>query len=230
MSALAHRPQTAFSTRPELTETDTLFKISRVAGLEPDVREAIESIAGLALGLSGIRRIELEPADEFVRLAGIPLVWGSSFGRGVQGSAVAEVTATGHNWGQLRIHFDLPLTSTDNPLRFAIFIAQQIAGLLGRAAMAAQRERFNEQIRRIRTIVAKRKSIQRARALLSASRQVSEREALAFMCKWSRQSGQNLHHVAEALLSNDSARRARLITEAAVGNTATLPQAMGRRL
>jgi ANTAR domain len=193
MSALA---QPVFIPARHLTELEATRQIGREASAAND-RRALAGIVATALTIRGVQAVRIEIKRE-------ALAWGANLDGRPHGSAVAEIAASGQSWGDLRLSFELHDSSLDSPLRFAKFLAQQIAGILSRETLLHQRELLRVQIARLRDIVAKRKAIQRARAIVANSRKVTERDALILMCKLSRESKRTLHEVAEAFIFGEA--------------------------
>jgi Xaa-Pro aminopeptidase len=131
-------------------------------------------------------------------------VWGSQSDDGPIGSAVAEISAGGLTWGELRLHFHLHTSALESPLRFAKFLGQQIGLQLDRWSLQLRAGELKAQIERLQNIVDKRKALHRAKAIVANTRQISDAEALQFMRQLSETSGRGLHDVAEALIFGDA--------------------------
>jgi len=200
MSALAQRAPLYSNPSHQLSELDATLEISRIAASNLDTIGHLDAIAGLVIKIGGVRQLELtgEPIALFIS----PLAWGQSKA-GPHASALAEVTAHGLKWGELRLSFDPHSAAIESPLRLAKFVAQQTAAILNRAAFLEEQHSWHEQIDRLRRIIARRKAIHKAKAILSRAKRISERDALTLLCQYSRESGKTLHQVAEAFIFSD---------------------------
>jgi hypothetical protein len=186
-----------------LSELEVIRDISRIASSKNDITSVIESIARFALAVNGVVRVHIEYGNALGASPG-SFVWGSRSDDGPIGSAVAELSAGGLIWGELRLHFHSHTSALESPLRFAKFLGQQIGLQLDRWSLQSRAGELKAQIERLQKIVDKRKALHRARAILANTRQISEPEALQFMRQLSESSGRSLHDVAEALIFGDA--------------------------
>lgn len=204
MSAVAVLDRSILVSSRRLSEVDATTAISRAASSGTGVAAVIESIASLALKVNGIKRFQIEYGESIRGASKEILVWGSENDDGSVASAVAGISAGDRNWGELRLYFELQPSALESPLRFARFLAQQIAQQLGSWSLKLRGGELRGQIEQLRIIVEKRKAIQRARAITANTRQISDAEALQLMRQYSRESGRTLHQVAEALIFGDA--------------------------
>ena len=202
MSALAHKREQFVTALGRLTETEATREISRIATGQRVSLETAESIVTVALRVSGTRALHLQRTET----AGLPVTWGVAPAPGVHGAAVAEVSARGRKWGELRLFFDLKSTEMESPLRFARFLGQQIARVLEELALMAERERLRRKVEQLKTAIARRKAIHRAKAIVASSHGIPEIEALKLMCGYSRESGRTLYQVAEAFIFGERSK------------------------
>ena len=201
MSALAPQQQ-IFITARRLTELEVTREISRVVASSREDEITLEAIGSLALKVSGVKGIYVKKIVETNSYFRNAALWNATANKSV-GSAVAALATNGQQWGELRIYFDLKSDSLESPLRFVRFLAQQIEGVLNKSNLEYQGEQFRKQIQTLRSIVARRKAIHRAKALVANTRNISDREALRTMCSLSRESGKTLHQIAEAFIFSD---------------------------
>ena len=201
MSALAPQQQIFISAR-RLNELEATREISRVASSSREEEVILEAIGSLALKVSGVIGIHVVKIVETNSYFSNPALWNTPVGKFV-GSTVADLTSDGQKWGELRLYFDLKSDSLESPLRFVRFLAQQIEGVLDKSRLEIQGEQFRKQIQILRSIVARRKAIHRAKALIANTRNISDQEALRTMCSLSRESGRTLHQIAEAFIFSD---------------------------
>jgi ANTAR domain len=176
------------------------MEISRLTSSERDVTAAIESVAAIALRVSGVKGMQIQYIDPADGTSAEPFVWGALPKDAVVGSAVADICAGGQSWGELRLYFELLPSTLESPLRFAKFLAQQIGLQLSRWSLTVRADALKEQIEQIRKIIERRKAIQRARALVANAKRIDDSEALRLMRQYSRESGRSLHQIAEALI------------------------------
>jgi hypothetical protein len=210
MSALAATQNTLFvRAQRRMTELDASRQISRVAASATRVDDGIDAFASIALQVNGIERIELIPAAPLVKEIPEPLTFGRDNPATTHASAIADVAAEGRTWGELRVFFELHPSSIENPLRFARYIGQQIAMLLSRLELVMERESLKRKARIFKTLVARRKAIHRARALLVHAHKITEDAALLLLRRYTRESGRSMHAVAEAIIFSDQRKWAR---------------------
>ena len=201
MSALAPQQQ-IFITARRLTELEVTREISRVVSSSREDEIILEAIGSLALKVSGVKGINVEKIVETNSYFSNTALWNAPDGKPI-GSAVADLTSNGQKWGELRLYFDLASDALESPLRFVRFLAQQIEGVLNKSSLEYQSDQFRKQIQNLRSIVARRKAIHRAKALVANTRNTSDQEALRTMCSLSRESGRTLHQIAEAFIFSD---------------------------
>jgi hypothetical protein len=189
------------STPRHLDEQAAMLKISRDGALATDIMRGLQSLSAAALALSGIRSVQVDPVEELAQYAGTPLVWTAPGAEpGANGCAVADITAGGIRWGELRLSFDIHALQLESPVRFAKFFAQQIAGMLNRLALQSQnrilRQRLNQQHHRLQT----RKLVQRASSILARMHGIPQPDALQLLVRHSREKRSSLYRVSEGIV------------------------------
>jgi hypothetical protein len=200
MSAVALLSSSIPVSSRRISELDAIREISRISSSGHDVSIAIESIAAVALKVSGVKQVQIQYSDSADGTSAEPFLWGSSAGGGVVGSAVAEICAAGQSWGELRLYFELQPSTLESPLRLAKFLAQQVGLQLSRWSLKVRAGALKQEIEQLRKIIEKRKAIQRARAIIANAKGIDDGEALRVMREYSRESGRTLHQVAEAFI------------------------------
>jgi hypothetical protein len=221
MSAAAEIPQLSRPGRPD-SLAQTLLEISRFANGDPDPEILIDFVAARALAIAGVQRIVIHP--------GPPSTWsrrdrlGSP--SGPEGSAMARIATAGQVWGAARIYFSLRPLTLQSPEQLAVFLGQQIAGLLIRKEL--QRLRTNRHAvlsaldRRLRT----RKYVATAAGKIADSAQVSREQSMAYLISQARRRRTRLLEVSILVLSYigprplsrmSSWRRDRLPTQPTLG-------------
>jgi hypothetical protein len=204
MSALAASQNTLFvRAQRRMTELDATRQISRAAASATKFADGIEAFARIALLVKGIERIELVPGEPLRSQIPKPLAFGPNSSSATPASAIADIAAEGKKWGELRVFFELHPSSIEQPLQFAKYVGQQIAILLGRLELLVERESLKRKAQLFKTLVARRKAIHRARALLVHTHNISEDAALVLLRRHTRESGRSLHAVAEAIIFSD---------------------------
>jgi hypothetical protein len=203
MSAVAPLTSSILVSSRRISELDATREISQIISSGRDVPSSIEAIVAVALKVSGVKRLQIQYADPADNGPAEPLVWGSPSREGVWGSAVADIGAHGQSWGELRLYFELQPSTLESPLRFAKFVAQQVALQLSRWSLTRRADTLKAGIEQLRKIIEKRKAIQRARAIIGNAQGINDSEALRVMREHSRESGRTLHEVAEAFIFGD---------------------------
>ena len=182
MSALAVPARIVPAYRVKLTELDALREISREVANSAGPA-TVESIARIALRISGIYHIEINGAE-----------WGQVPKRTSVGTA---------SHGPVKITFDLEVAVLDSPLRFARFVAQQVLHLASIEDLKAQRRKLRDKIQLLSGILGRRKAIHRARAIIRGREGLTEAAALERLREYSRERGKKLHEIAEAIVISE---------------------------
>jgi hypothetical protein len=115
-------------------------------------------------------------------------------------SAIAPVKAGLHQWGQLRICFELSSEMSRSPLGFTRYLAQQIAGLLDRAALRYQRDNLRLQVSALARRLQTRKAVGRAIGLIARRDHVSPEAALARVAAVARRHRRSLLLTAQSVI------------------------------
>jgi uncharacterized small protein (DUF1192 family) len=172
------------------SELEVLRDISRIAAATTDPKAALRDITHVLLRVPGICGIEVDglttisPRDSTHR----------------HGLAVAGMKGD----RKLKLHFDLRQHALDRPWRLARFVANHMDAVLTRWELEERRTALKQEIERIGEIVARRKAIHRARAILCKSNQISERAALMLLREYSRNQKRSLHAIADAIIISGS--------------------------
>jgi hypothetical protein len=207
MSAVPTSQATLLRQLRRTNELEVARQIGRVTVTESDFDKAVIRIAELALQVSGVLLLEIAPAPPLLSLLGQAITFGGDAASiAGKGSAVAAIQADGKNWGELRIYFGLQPAALESPLRFAKFVAQQIGVAAVLADLRQRRESLLRKAAHLQNAVAKRKAIQRARALLVHAHKISEDEAFLLLRRYCDESGRSLQQVADAVILGDQQR------------------------
>ena len=183
MSALAHE-HNLFSPKHRFSEPNATYEVSRIASSATDRNTALDEIAAVLLHTGGITHLEIESASEALSYKA------RRGGRNKlpQQSVPAEVAANGRHWGRLQLYFDSRAGSFENAARFAAFLAQQIAGMLNRFALVADRDRYTRSVAALHNRLTTYKLVQRAKGIVAERQNNSEHDALRFLLSYSRAS------------------------------------------
>ena len=209
MSAVASVRNPAAVSLRRLCELEASREISRIGSSALDVTTVIQSIGYIALRVNGVKRIQMAYAESCGNVPAEALTWSATTWNTASddspvASAVASVAAGGQVWGELRLYFDLQPSALESPLRFAKFVGEQIAVQLDRWSLMTQADNLKIQTERLRKIIEKRKTLQRARAIIANSKQINDTDALKLMRRYAGETGRSLHQVAEALIFGDA--------------------------
>lgn len=202
MSALSQ--QDILSSVRDLGELDATREIGRRATSAIEIGDALEGIASLVLRMSGIRGVRIELAHDLARMAKTSLGWGVENDPGPGGRAIEKIVVGGRYGGELRLDFDLRTLTVESPIRFTRFVAEQIAGMLHRWDLERRRDALVESVERLRSGLATRKAVERAKGILARSQDISESDALARLRRESRDSGLSLREVADSVISGEA--------------------------
>ena len=192
-----------------LSELDATRQISRTAALTTELAGGIESVMKIALQISGINRIEFLPSQPLLTIIPELVTFGTTDPSSSSGVAFAEVKAAGKLWGELRVCFGLRPLTLENPLRFARYLGQQLGILLVRTELLVQQDVLRQRVERYKTVVARRKAIHRARALLRHAHNISEDQAFLLMRRYVEDTGRTMHQIAEAIVLSDQQKWSR---------------------
>jgi hypothetical protein len=200
-------PQTqpSQSNRYPIDEAAALQAISYLAATVGDLESGLKGVAESALRIPGLHKVQLEPSVLFPPLE--TLEWYASRRPVLCGSATAFLEAGGRSWGVLRLHFEPRIDTVESPLRFARFLAQQVALLLNRFALEDQCDAQLATIERLRRRLHTRIEVNRAAQIVAKLRGTNEKEALALLIRRARQSRSRLVNVADAIIHGNTSFR-----------------------
>lgn len=204
MSAVAQHQPFIRSVR-SLGELDALREISWHGTHARELGSGAQALLDAALRVRGVLQIALEPVSELPVLPQIDwrtysLARQRNGKQSPKGSAIAEIAAQGHLWGNLRVAFELRQHSLESPLRFARFVGQQLGGLLNRFQLLQRHDALifaNEVLRRR---IEMRKLAQRAKGLIAQSCGISDAEAMVRLLKLARKLRRSISQISEAVL------------------------------
>jgi hypothetical protein len=199
MSAIL-QPKSRISPVRPFSELEATREISRWASNAVRIDIGLDALAAAVLRVPGIHRIRIEQAPELTGLT--QLDWRLHGIADPLGRAVTDISIAGRTWGQVRLFFELHNHRVESPLRFARFIAQQIAFMLERLALAHQRDLLAAQLESLRRRLKTRKAVHRATGILTRTRGISELEAMALLRTHARQSRRSLGFIAEGVIIN----------------------------
>jgi hypothetical protein len=204
MSALL-QPQLFESAHHPLAEAEALRVISRLASAAEDLDSGLEGLAGGALRVPGLHKVQITPSVAFPPLE--TLEWYASSSPVLCGSAMAFVEAGGRSWGRLHLYFEPRIQTVESPLRFARFLGQQAALLLNRFALEDQCDAQLATLDRLKQRLNTRIAVHRATGILAELRGVTDKEALALLIRYARQSRRTLLSLADAIILGDTSFR-----------------------
>jgi hypothetical protein len=197
MSALL-QPPNLFRSLRRVSEQEAITIIGRLALTATDAASGIESLAGVALRLSGLHGIEitLDSAQ------GDPqtMEWHDSKSPAPRGSATGLIAANSRAWGRLRILFEPRIQSVECPLRFARVLAQHVALMLNRLEVASRNATIAAAVNRLQQRLDTRKAVSRAAGILASSRNLTHGQALALLLEQARQSRRPLLPLARTVI------------------------------
>ena len=204
MSALPQQARFAAAFSLDLcaswSELDGMLETGRRAAAAVVIPEGLEAVAAAVCAVEGIRAIRIEPASETTLQKNKQLEWRGEPGNGPAGWAVAEIRAGGRQWGEVRLGFDVHVDRVQSPLRFAKFIAQQIAVMLYRLEVAEENRVLARRIVNLDQRLKTRKYVERAKSILARTRGISEASARGLLVQYSRRSGKSLYEVSESVV------------------------------
>jgi hypothetical protein len=208
MSALL-QSELSQSVRYPLVEAAALCLISRVTVTATDLRSGLEELAEAALRVPGLHKVQITPSVAFPLLERTleTLEWYAAASPVLCGSAMAFVEAGGRAWGRLHLYFEPRIQTVESPLRFARFLGQQAALLLNHFALEDRYDAHLGEIERLKKRLNTRIAVHRATGILAELRGVTDREALAFLVHYARQSHRTLASLADAVILGDTSFR-----------------------
>ncbi|HMF76608.1 MAG TPA: ANTAR domain-containing protein [Bryobacteraceae bacterium] len=204
MSALL-QSQLSQPARYPLAEAASLRAISGLALTAEDLDSGLEGLAETALRVPGLHKIQITPTVLLPPLE--RLEWYASTAPVLCGSATAFVEANGRSWGRLQLYFEPRIQTVESPLRFARFLGQQVALLLNRFMLEAQRDTQLATLDRLRRRLDMRIAVHRATGILAELRGVTDKEALALLVRYARESRRTLASLADAIILGDTSFR-----------------------
>jgi hypothetical protein len=131
-----------------ISELAATQEVSRITSGALRYREALGDIFSVVLAIPGVWRVSMEAQPELAEWLTLDRTGRPPTGQ--WGSAIAPLEAGLHQWGEFRICFELSSNVSRSPLRFAKYLAQQIAGLLDRTALRDQRDLLRLRISALR--------------------------------------------------------------------------------
>jgi ANTAR domain len=177
------------------SELDAIRQISRAVAGRNDTGEVLNLIARTLLRVSGLHKLELRGTDT--------MEWGRVPADLPIGSAVSEVV----EGITLRLSFDLNAEAVESPLKLARYVAQQIRAVLAISDLKAENSKLKELVGKLESIVARRKTLHRARALICRKHRVSQAEALLLIRRYGRSQKCSLHEIASAIVACEGSVR-----------------------
>jgi len=196
MSALLQSP--LFRSLRRVSEQEAITTIGRLALTAGDAASGIESLASVALRLSGVHGIEIT-----LNSAGgnaETLEWHDSKSPAPRGSATGLIAANSRAWGRLRILFEPRIQSVECPLRFARVLAQHVALMLNRLEVANRNAAITAAVSRLQHRLDTRKAVSRAAGILASARNLTHRQALSILIEQARESRRPLLPLARIVI------------------------------
>ena len=196
MSALLQSPKIFRSLR-RVSEQEAITNIGRLALTAADAASGIESLAGIALRLSGLHGVEIA-----LNSGGTveTVEWHDSKSPAPRGSATGLIAANSRAWGRLRILFEPHIESVECPLRFARVLAQHVALLLNRLEVAGRHAASAAAVNRLQHRLDTRKAASRAAGILASARNLTHQQALAVLLEQARESRRPLLLLARTVI------------------------------
>jgi len=200
MSALLQSPNLFRSLR-RVSEQEAIIAIGRLALRAADAASGLESLAGIALRLSGLHGVEVS-LHTGAGKADV-LEWHDSKAAAPRGSATGLIAANSREWGRLRILFEPRIKSVECPLRFARVLAQQGAVMLNRMELLARKEAAAATLRRLQERLDRRKAVSRAAGILARSKGISHEQSLLLLLHQAREARRPLLPLARTLILSE---------------------------
>ena len=197
MSALLQSPNLFRSLR-RISEQEAIATMGRLALSAPDAAGGLESLASVALRLSGLHGVEMTIDTGHHQ----PQVfeWHDSKAPAPRGAATGLIVAQARDWGRLRILFEPRIKSVECPLRLARVLAQQAALMLNRLELEARKQAAHAAVRRLQERIDTRKAVSRAAGILARLNQLSDEQALLLLMYQARRSKRALLAVARTII------------------------------
>lgn len=197
MSALLQSPNLFRSLR-RVSEQEAIATMGRLALTAQDAAGGLESLAGVALRLSGLHGVEMTIDTGHNQ----PQVfeWHDSKAPAPRGAATGLIVAQARDWGRLRILFEPRIKSVECPLRFARVLAQQAALMLNRLELQACKQVATAAVRRLQERIDTRKAVSRAAGILARLNQLSDEQALLLLMYQARKSKTTLLPLARTII------------------------------
>jgi hypothetical protein len=197
MSALLQSPDLFRSLR-RVNEQEAITNIGHLALNAGDAASGIESLAGIALRLSGLHGVEITLNSESGSAE--TMEWHDSKSPAPRGSATGLIAANSRAWGRLRILFEPRIQSVECPLRFARVLGQHAALMLNRLDAASRNAAIADSMNRLQYRLDTRKAVSRAAGILASSRNLSYRQALSVLLEQARESRRPLLPLARTVI------------------------------
>jgi hypothetical protein len=197
MSALLQSPNLFRSLR-RVSEQEAIFTIGRLALTATDAASGIESLASIALRLSGLHGVEITLASG--RGNAETMEWHDSKSPAPHGSATGMIAANSREWGRLRILFEPRMQSVECPLRFARLLAQHAALMLNRLEVADRNSAIAAAVSRLEQRLETRKAVSRAAGVLASAGNLTHGQALSILLKQARASRRPLLPLARTVI------------------------------
>ncbi len=183
MSALLQSPNLFRSLR-RVSEQEAIITIGRVALTSLDAVSGLESLASVALRLSGLQGVEmkLHTGESGVETR----EWHGSKSLAPRGAATGLIAANGREWGSLRILFEPRIKSVECPLRFARILAQQTGLMLNRLDVVVGNKVSKAAVDGSTHRLDTRKAVTRAAGILAHAKSLTHENALLLLLKQAR--------------------------------------------
>ena len=197
MSALLQSPNLFRSLR-RISEPEAITTIGRSALAARDAASGLESLANVALRLSGLHGVEITLHGQSGQSETFELH--DSKAAAPRGSATGLVAANAREWGRLRIFFEPRIKSVECPLRFARVLAQHTALMLNRLDISARHEAIRRAMSRLEQRLETRKAVSRAAGILANMHHLPHEQGLAILLRQERTSRRPLLPLARAII------------------------------
>jgi len=197
MSALLQSPNLFRSLR-RVSEPEAITTIGRLALSARDAASGIESLASIALRLSGLHGVEITLNSE--RGTAETMEWHDSKSPVPRGFATGLIAANSRAWGRLRILFEPRIQSVECPLRFARVLAQHVALMLNRLEVADRNAAIAAAVNRLQHRLDTRKAVSRAAGILASARNLTHGQALSLLIEQARESRRPLLPLARTVI------------------------------
>lgn len=198
MSALAYSPNLFSASWRRINEQEAIFTISHAAITAVDAVRGLETVANVALRLSGIHEVQvrLHADQEQTEL----LEWRHSRVSSPHGSATGLIAANSREWGKLRLSFEPHIRSVECPLRFARIVAQQAGLMLNRLDLLGRNQIVNAAVRRLQERLDTRKAVSRAAGILAGTNQLNYERAVLLLLKQARERRRSPLQLADTII------------------------------